>query len=115
MVAANRNLSGYATRPLPDVGVAACRGTTPAWTCPSARGEQMGASTSCVGRTRPQDVALTADAALSGYEPCMTSAPQEPLDDPEIKPSLTPDGSPQPIDPDPGSPPDDPEGDPFEL
>jgi hypothetical protein len=47
----------------------------------------------------------------------MSSTPHEPLDDPEIRPSLTPDGAPQPIspDPDPLSPPDDPDGDPFEL
>jgi hypothetical protein len=46
----------------------------------------------------------------------MSTTPQEPHD-PEVEPSLTPDGSPQPISPDtdPIQPPDDPEGDPFEL
>jgi len=46
----------------------------------------------------------------------MTSTPREPVEDPEITPSLTPDGSPLPISPDdPIEPPDDPDGDPFEV
>lgn len=51
-----------------------------------------------------------------GYGPDMSTTPQEPLENPQIKPSLTPDGAPHPISPDPNpiEPPDAPDGDPSE-